>query len=68
MEYPLEELFMRATTRGVFEGYDEGDLDLLIMTWLANKENDYPDADRHYYKLAEQVSIWRGVLPRVERV
>ena len=68
MEYPLEDLFMKTTTRGVFEGYDEGDIDLLIMTWLANKGKDFPDADRLYYKLAEQISMWRGVLPKVRRV
>mgnify|MGYP001607593048 CR=1 FL=1 len=67
MEYPLEDLFMKSTTQGVFQGYDEGDLDLLIMTWLANKGRDFPEADRHYYKLAEQVSRWRGVLPQVKR-
>ena len=68
MEYPLEDLFMKTTKRGTFEGYDEGDLDLLITIWLANKEKEFSDTDRCYYKLAEQVSMWRGVLPKVENV
>ena len=68
MEYHLEELFMKTTKRGIFEGYDEGDLDLLILMWLANKEKEYPNADKCYYKPAEQISVWNGVLPKVENV